>query len=244
MVINRSFSIRGIDPVAEEGVLPIRRFITTGDLDDFDRGVFLGDGLAASLGVVPGERVEVFTPLMLERLKENEVLLPREFEVIGLFRTRSPTVDSRMMICTLRVMQELYGLGDSVHGVVLRLKPGVDADIFAGRLESDFLIPSMRAISWRQSSRDFLFVIEQEKRVISFIIIFIILVAAFSIAIALTMAVLRRPVRLAFLAAIGADHLGSLQLLLAGFHHWCSRNLRTVGSNSCFALPGRFWGLS
>ena len=63
-----------------------------------------------------------FTPLMLERLKENEVLLPREFEVIGLFRTRSPTVDSRMMICTLRVMQELYGLGDSVHGVVLRLK--------------------------------------------------------------------------------------------------------------------------
>ena len=112
-----SFLIRGIDPVAEERVLPIRRFITTGDLDDFDdEGVFLGDGLAASLGVVPGERVEVFTPLMLERLKENEVLLPREFEVIGLFRTRSPTVDSRMMICTLRVMQELYGLGDSVHG--------------------------------------------------------------------------------------------------------------------------------
>ena len=28
--------IRGIDPVAEERVLPIRRFITTGDLDDFD----------------------------------------------------------------------------------------------------------------------------------------------------------------------------------------------------------------
>ena len=200
--------IRGIDPVAEERVLPIRRFITTGDLDDFDdEGVFLGDGLAASLGVVPGERVEVFTPLMLERLKENEVLLPREFEVIGLFRTRSPTVDSRMMICTLRVMQELYGLGDSVHGVVLRLKPGVDADVFAGRLESDFLIPSMRAVSWRQSSRDFLFVIEQEKRVISFIIIFIILVAAFSIAIALTMAVLRKTREIGLLVAMGARPL-------------------------------------
>ncbi len=200
--------IRGIDPIAEERVLPIRRFITTGDLDDFDdEGVFLGDGLAASLGVVPGERVEVFTPLMLERLKENEVLLPREFEVIGLFRTRSPTVDGRMMICTLRVMQELYGLGDSVHGVVLRLQPGVDADVFAGHLESDFLEPGMRAVSWRQSSRDFLFVIEQEKRVISFIIIFIILVAAFSIAIALTMAVLRKTREIGLLVAMGARPL-------------------------------------
>jgi lipoprotein-releasing system permease protein len=200
--------IRGIDPIAEERVLPIRRFITTGDLDDFDdEGVFLGDGLAASLGVVPGERVEVFTPLMLERLKENEVLLPREFEVIGLFRTRSPTVDGRMMICTLRVMQELYGLGDSVHGVVLRLQPGVDADVFAGHLESDFIEPGMRAVSWRQSSRDFLFVIEQEKRVISFIIIFIILVAAFSIAIALTMAVLRKTREIGLLVAMGARPL-------------------------------------
>ncbi len=200
--------IRGIDPVAEERVLPIRRFITSGDLEDFDdEGIFLGDGLAASLGVVPGDRVEVFTPLMLERLKEDEVLLPREFEVIGLFRTRSPTVDGRMMICTLRVMQELYGLGESVHGVVLRLRPGVDADAFAGRLESEYLAPHMRAVSWRESSRDFLFVIEQEKRVISFIIIFIILVAAFSIAIALTMAVLRKTREIGLLVAMGARPL-------------------------------------
>jgi lipoprotein-releasing system permease protein len=200
--------IRGIDPVAEERVLPIRQFITSGDLDEFDdEGIFMGDGLAASLGVVPGDRVEVFTPLMLERLKEDEVLLPREFSVIGLFRTRSPTVDGRMIICTLRVLQELYGLGDAVHGVVLRLRPGVDADVFAERLESDFLEPGMRAVSWRASSRDFLFVIEQEKRIISFIIIFIILVAAFSIAIALTMAVLRKTREIGLLVAMGARPL-------------------------------------
>lgn len=200
--------IRGIDPMMEDRVLPIRRFITSGDLDDFDdEGVFLGDGLAASLGVFPGDRVEVFTPLMLERLKEDEVLLPREFEVVGLFRTRSPTVDGKMMICTLRVMQELYGLGDRVHGVVLRLKPGVDAGILARRLEAEFLMPDMRAVSWRESSADFLFVIDQEKRVISFIIIFIILVAAFSIAIALTMAVLRKTREIGLLVAMGARPL-------------------------------------
>ncbi|MGB0344673.1 MAG: ABC transporter permease, partial [Coraliomargarita sp.] len=81
------------------------------------------------------------------------------------------------------------------------------ADAFAGRLESEFLPPHMRAVSWRESSRDFLFVIEQEKRVISFIIIFIILVAAFSIAIALTMAVLRKTREIGLLVAMGARPL-------------------------------------
>lgn len=198
-------AIRGIDPVAEAGVLPLERFITVGDLDEFDdEGVFIGEGLATALGVVPGDRVEVFSPLMLEKLKEDEVLLPREFEVVGLFRTRSPTVDSKMMICTLRVMQELYGLGDAVHGVVLRLNSGVAADQFASLLEAEFLDADLRAVSWRESSRDFLFVVEQEKRIISFIIIFIILVAAFSIAIALTMAVFRKTREIGLLVAMGA----------------------------------------
>ena len=76
--------IRGIDPLEEEGVIPIRDFITLGDFDDVDdEGVFLGEGLAYALKVRPGDRVEVFTPLMLEALKEDEVLLPREFEVLG-----------------------------------------------------------------------------------------------------------------------------------------------------------------
>ena len=197
--------IRGVDPAQEEGVIPLRDFITLGNLDEFDdEGVFLGEGLAYALKVRPGDWVEVFTPLMLEALKEDEVLLPREFKVLGLYRTRSPTVDGNSMICTLRALQELYGMGERVHGVVLKLKPGVDADEFAMKLETEHLRPGLRAVSWRQSSRDFLFVIEQEKRVISFIIIFIILVASFSIAISLMMAVLRKTREIGLLVAMGA----------------------------------------
>lgn len=197
--------IRGIDPWEEETVIPVSSFITVGDLEDFDdEGVFLGEGLAYALGVGPGDVVEVFTPLMLERLKEDEVLLPREFTVLGMFKTRSPTVDENTMICTLRVMQELYGLDDSVHGVVMKLRPGVDADVFAQRLEREILNPMYRAISWRAANRDFLFAIEQEKVVISFIIIFIILVASFSIAVSLMMAVLRKTREIGLLVAMGA----------------------------------------
>lgn len=198
--------IRGIDPEQEADVIPMEQFLTIGDFKDFDdRGVYLGEGLAYALQVSPGSMVEVFTPLMLQALKEDEVLLPREFKVLGLFRTGTPSVDGNTMISTLRVMQELYGLDEGVHGISVRLKPGASAIEVSDTLEDEVLPRGTRAVSWQEANADFLFVIEQEKLVISFIIIFIILVACFSIAIALMMAVLRKTREIGLLVAMGAN---------------------------------------
>ena len=197
--------VRGIEPWSQEEVVPLEKFLTIGSMEDFDdAAVFLGEGLAYSLKAGPGSTVEVFTPLMLEALKKDEVLLPREFKVAGLFRTGSPQVDGNTMITTLRVMQELYGLDDGVHGIVLKLRPGQDAYDYSVDLEREVLRPGLQAVSWIESNEDFLFVIEQEKRVISFIIIFIILVASFSIAIALMMVVIRKTREIGLLVAMGA----------------------------------------
>ena len=60
--------------------------------------------------------------------------------------------------------------------------------------------------------------IEQEKRVISFIIIFIILVASFSIAIALMMAVIRKTREIGLLVAMGArPHQVAYSFCFQGF---------------------------
>ena len=167
--------VRGVDPSVQEEVLPIGKFLTIGNIDDFDdEGVFLGEGLAYSLKAGLGSVVEVFTPLMLEALKENEVLLPRQFKVVGLFRTGSTQVDGNTMITTLRVMQELYGLEDGVHGIALKLRPGINAFDYSIDLGNEVLRAGLQAVRWIESNEDFLFVIEQEKRIISFIIIFII----------------------------------------------------------------------
>lgn len=197
--------VRGIDPMIDDTVVPVRKYITLGDFEQFDdHGVFLGEGLAYALQAQPGSTVEVTTPLMMQRIKEDEILLPREFTVLGLFRTGSPSVDGNTMICTLRVMQELYGLGQGVHGLVVKLRPEVDAFAFAKYLESYELRVGLQPISWLEANQDFLFVIRQEKLVISFIIIFIILVASFSIAIALMMAVIRKTREIGLLIAMGA----------------------------------------
>ena len=211
--------VRGIDPLVQEEVLPIGKFLTIGNREDFDdECVFLGEGLAYSLKAGPGSVVEVFTPLMLEALKRDEILLPREFKVAGLFRTGSPQVDGNTMITTLRIMQELYGLENGVHGIALKLRPGIDAYGYSADLGEGVLRSGLQAVSWIESNEDFLFVIEQEKRVISFIIIFIILVASFSIAISLMMAVMRKTREIGLLVAMGGrPHQVAFSFCFQGF---------------------------
>jgi len=194
---------RGIDPVREQRVLPLDEFLISGEVDDLDDGsVFLSEGMARSIGARKGATVEVYTPLMIERLEQDEVLLPRELEVAGIFRTGWNEIDANTMIGTLRLMQELYALGDGVHGITVRLREGVAADRFAESLNQS-LEPPKEAVSWLESQRDFLFILSMEKWVISFIIIFIVLVASFSIAIALMMTVVRKTREIGLLVAMG-----------------------------------------
>src|SRR5690606_28543320 len=70
--------IIGIDIHREDQVVPLTELMVAGDIDDLnDDSILLSGTLAANLGARTGQHVEVYTPLMLEKLKEDEVLLPR-----------------------------------------------------------------------------------------------------------------------------------------------------------------------
>ncbi len=196
-------TIQGFDYEQMKKVIPLDRYLVAGSLDDLDDdSVILSSILARSLGAGVGDKVSLYTPLMMERLRKNEVLLPREVRVAGIFQIGHQQLDSSTVICSLRLMQDLYGLGAGVHGVTVRLAPGVDADEFAAQLNGLF-DGADRAISWLESSRDFLFVLQLEKNVLMFIILFIILVASFSIASSLLTSVVRKTKEIGLLSALG-----------------------------------------
>jgi lipoprotein-releasing system permease protein len=195
--------IRGIDVRHEQEVVPLAKFLLIGRVNDLDDdSVFLSSELAASMAVRVGQKVDVYSPLLLERLKKDEILLPRELRVTGIFETGWNQVDSNTVICSLRLMQELYGLKSGVHGVSVRLKPGFDSDEFAAKLNALFS-GADRAVSWIESNRDFLFVIQLEKNMLMFIMLFIILVASFAIASSLLTAVVRKTKEIGLLGALG-----------------------------------------
>ncbi|MGJ3241719.1 MAG: FtsX-like permease family protein [Opitutales bacterium] len=198
--------VRGIDRRFENAVVPLDEFMVVGELEDLDdERIFMGDNLARSLGAEPGDTIEVYTPLMLELLKSDEVLLPRSLELAGLYHTGYGQIDSNTVIVSLRLMQELYALGNGVHGLTVRLKPPFTEQVadVAERLEAG-LPEDVRAVTWLETNRDFLFILSLEKSVMFFIITFIVLVASFSIAISLMMSVIRKTREIGLLVAMGA----------------------------------------
>lgn len=197
--------IRSIELSAEDEVLPIEDFLVVGELDDLDDdSIFLSSGLATALGARLGTTVEVYSPLMLERLRKDEILLPRALQVAGIFETGWSQVDENTMVGTLRLMQDLYGLGQGVHAVAIRLHDGYDPDRVAAEL-NETLPFRFEALSWMDTNRDFLFVLRLEKNVLFFLLLFIVLVAAFAITSSLLITVVRKTKEIGLLGALGAQ---------------------------------------
>jgi len=198
-------AIQGVDLAHVEEVIPLNRYIRLGSVEDLDDdSVILSTELAHSLGVGVGSRIELYTPLLLEKMRHDEVLLPREFRVVGLFEIGHTQLDSSLVICTLRTMQDLYGLGSAVHGVSLRLKPDADPDVVAAQLNRR-LAPGQRALAWMDTNRDFLFILQLEKNMLFFLLLFIVVVAGFSVASSLLISVVRKTREIGLLAALGGD---------------------------------------
>lgn len=198
-------AIQGIDLERAEHVVPLRRFVRSGSLDDLDDdSVILSSQLAYSIGAQLGGTVEVYSPLLLERLKNDEVMLPRELRVAGIFEVGHQQLDSSVVLVTLRTMQDLYGLQSAVHGVNVKLAPNADADAVAAAINRALgADSSARARSWFEANEDFLFVLQLEKNMIFFLLTFIIIVAAFSVASSLLIAVVRKTREIGLLGALG-----------------------------------------
>lgn len=195
--------IQGYDLDRIKAVIPLERYIISGSLDDLDDdSVILSSILARTLGVRQGETVSVYSPLMLERMKRNEVLLPREVRVAGVFQIGHQQLDSSTVICSLRLMQDLYGLQNKIHGYNLRLQPGADPDVVSAQLNA-VLPPGMDALTWYEANADFQAVLNFERNMIFFLLTFIIVVAAFSITSSLLVTVVRKTREIGLLGAMG-----------------------------------------
>ena len=220
MVQNRNVpvfpQIRGVDVSLEEEIVPFDKFMKSGSIDDLDNdSVIISSGLARKIGAFRGDVIEVVSPLIMEKFKQDEVMLPRELRVAGTFETGWTVIDSNTLFCALPLMQEFYGLEEGVHGITVRLKDGheEDVDLIADAIDEvilarDDLPLGVRAFSWLDLNRDFLFVLQLEKSVMFFLLLFVVLVSAFAITSTLLITVVRKTKEIGLLGAMGATPRG------------------------------------
>ncbi|WP_404421726.1 ABC transporter permease [Nibricoccus sp. IMCC34717] len=197
-------AIQGIDINSVEDVVPLRSYVNFGNLDRLDDDtVILSAGLAREIGVGVGGKVQVYSPLSLERLKTDEVMLPTELEVVGIFEIGHQQLDSSLALVTLRRMQDLYGLGRGVHGFNLKLKPGADTIGTVREINRALRDESAVAKTWMEANEAFLFALRMEKMLVMLITAFIVLVASFLVTSLLLISVVRKTREIGLLGALG-----------------------------------------
>jgi lipoprotein-releasing system permease protein len=204
--------LRGIEPQLETNMSILPHSIVAGKFDVSDRGLLIGTNFAENMGLEVGDRVEIGSPSVLKKWRESSKkenapvpVLP-EYEVRGIFDVGYFEYNVSVVVTSLRDAQDLYDLGNSVHGLMVMLHdpyqaPEVEEEL-ARTLGPDYLLRS-----WMQENASLLNALIVEKNVMFYLLFFIMIVAALCILSALITFVVQKTREIGMLKALGATDL-------------------------------------
>jgi lipoprotein-releasing system permease protein len=207
--------MRGIDPELEPRVADISDKMTVGSLDDLadkSYNIVLGKELAMALGVTTGDKVTVITPHAMVTPVGTMPRLKR-FTVSGIFEVGMGDFDSGVALMHIRDAARLGRLGDAVTGVRLKVRDLYEAQQVAFEL-ADQMKDIYYVKDWSHYRRNFFEALKTEKRMMGFILFLIVLVAAFSVIIAMIMVVKEKQSDIAILRTIGASSRSIMKIFL------------------------------
>ena len=207
--------MRGIDPELEPRVADISDKMNVGslqDLADKSYNIVLGKELAMALGVTTGDKVTVITPHAMVTPVGTMPRLKR-FTVSGIFEVGMGDFDSGVALMHIRDAARLSRLGDAVTGVRLKVRDLYDAQQVAFEL-ADQMKDIYYVKDWSHYRRNFFEALKTEKRMMGFILFLIVLVAAFSVIIAMIMVVKEKQSDIAILRTIGASSRSIMKIFL------------------------------
>lgn len=204
--------VMGIEPDRSglRAVTSIRRTAVGGDFrfrssDGRRRGVVLGSRLADRLGVVPG--TDSVTLVSAGSGRMNAVTgypTPHveRFEITGVFQTGMYEYDNAYVFTALDAAQQLGELGPAVTGIEVRTRSRAEAPVVARALADSLGFP-YRTEDWEAQNSSLFHALQLEKLGMAFILLLIVLVAAFNIVSTLTMVVTDKTREIGILRAMG-----------------------------------------
>lgn len=194
--------IRGINPESAAKVIRLKEIITQGNCCPLDgSGVLIGSELAASAGIGVGDALTLISPTgTITPLG----MIPKSltFIVRGIFSTGMYEFDSSMVYISLPAAEKLF-MVDMPSGIEIKV-----ADIYAAGTVSQEIVKQLGvgywAKTWKDMNKSLFSALKLEKTIMFIILLFIILVAAFSIISTLIMLVMEKRKEIAILKSMGA----------------------------------------
>ena len=212
--------LRGADPAREASVSVLPKRIVAGKFDLRRHGLVIGSALAESLNLVVGDRVSITSPNDIERMKkayerkQEESILPEDYTVTGIFDVGYYDYDYSVVVTSLENAQDLYDLGDGVHGLMVTLRDPYQAPQVQRQMEGT-LGPDYTITTWMQENRAILGAVAVEKNVMFYLLFFIVIVAALCILSAQITFVVQKTREIGMLKALGATNLQISGVFLA-----------------------------
>jgi len=195
--------VRGVEPAPQELVTPLSQFIIAGRLPAFmasKEAIVVGDRVAEKIGAHVGDHV-----LLAGRGGA------RTLEVVALFRSDIPTVDSARVYIQLPTAQALFARPGVVGRIEARLDDPANAPEVARRLEQ---LSGYDAESWQETNANFLGLFEIQNRIVGFVIGAIMLTGGFGILAIQIMFVLQKTRDISILRSVGFQRRDILAVFL------------------------------
>jgi lipoprotein-releasing system permease protein len=213
-------NVRGVDPARESSVSMLPKSIVSGKFDLSGRNLIIGNEFAKNLGLSVGDRVSIYSPNNLKRMKEHqgkpdeEAVLPDDYTIAGIFNVGYFEYDYSVVVTSLENAQDLYNLGDSVHGLLVMLRDPYQAPAVGRKLEKA-LGNGYRITTWEEENSTILGALLVEKNVMFYLLFFIVIVAALCILSAQITFVVQKTREIGTLKALGATNLQISGVFLA-----------------------------
>ena len=228
--------LRGIDPAAEGKTSTLPRQVVEGKYDLDGRGLLVGVNFAEGLRLRVGDHLSIYSAREIKKMKaahdakRDEAILPDDYEVRGIFDTGYYEYNARVIVTSIENAQELYDLGDAVHGLFVSLDDPYQAGPVKRRLEAA-LGGGFAVSTWMEQNSGILNALIVEKNVMFYLLFFIVLVAALCILSAQITFVVQKTREIGMLKALGSSHLQ-----ISGIFLGQSAIIGVIGVASGFAL--------
>lgn len=163
----------------------------------------------------PGIFIQNGEQVVLVTLKEWDKISVKAFVVAGKFKSGMYDFDKNYVYIPLAVAQELVGSKekDAVTGISVKLDDYRYANQVRDNLQTELGF-EYYVQTWEDARKTFLTAVMMERRVMAFILFFIIVVAGFNILAILTMIVLEKSKDIGVLKALGATTQGIMSIFL------------------------------
>ncbi len=175
-------------------------------------GIVLGNRLAADFGLGIGDAVNAAMPVAPGAT--TRVPRMRRLAIVGLFDSGMPEYDKAVAYIDLAEAQRLFGLGDRVSSIEVKVDDLYAAPQVAERISESLGFP-YRARDWLQSNQNLFAALRLQKTVYFIVLLLIVLVAAFTILATLIMVVTEKRKDVAILRSMGATERSIRRIFMA-----------------------------